>query len=109
MNLFRRETAGSKSVVALFSGIGLGALLMYVFDPERGRRRRAIARDKAVSFAHKTGDALGAGSRDLNNRAKGLVAEVKSALLPNPGREELSELPRPSRKPEFPEQDRGNA
>ena len=53
---------------------------MYVFDPERGRRRRALARDKAVHAAHKAGDALGAKSRDLSNRARGLVAETRSAL-----------------------------
>ena len=30
----------------LLTGLGAGALLMYTLDPEQGKRRRAIARDK---------------------------------------------------------------
>ena len=32
--------------VALIGGVGLGAALMYIFDPDRGGRRRALIRDK---------------------------------------------------------------
>ena len=35
----------------LLGGIGLGAGLMYIFDPDRGRRRRATARDAAAAKA----------------------------------------------------------
>ncbi len=85
--------------MALFSGIGLGALLMYVFDPERGRRRRALARDKAVRLAHKTGGLIGARSSDLNNRARGILAEVKSALRPQSSSQTQSPLDRGSARP----------
>ncbi|MCA1580786.1 MAG: hypothetical protein LC796_05215 [Acidobacteria bacterium] len=73
-----KKTGGK--AVALLSGLGVGAALMYVLDPERGRRRRALARDKAVAFANKTGDAVSRRSRDLANRAKGLAAEARSAF-----------------------------
>jgi hypothetical protein len=62
----------------LVGGLGLGAALMYVLDPERGKRRRALVRDKALSGAHKAGDRLAARSRDLKNRARGVAAEVKA-------------------------------
>jgi hypothetical protein len=71
---------GGGSVAAWLGGIAVGALAMYVFDPERGRRRRALARDKAIHAAHVAGDRLGAKSRDLSNRAKGFVAETRSSL-----------------------------
>jgi hypothetical protein len=79
MGFFVEKKSGGKTV-ALISGIGVGAALMYVLDPERGRRRRAMARDKAVSFANKTGDVVAKRSRDLANRAKGVAAEARSAF-----------------------------
>src|SRR5918992_5550350 len=64
--------------LTLISGIGLGAALMYMLDPDRGRRRRALVRDKLASAANKTPDALGATARDLRNRARGLAAQTRS-------------------------------
>ena len=79
MGFFVQEKSGGKRI-ALLSGIGVGAALMYVLDPERGRRRRALARDKAVSFAGKTGDMVAKRSRDIANRAKGVAAEARSVF-----------------------------
>jgi uncharacterized membrane protein len=62
----------------LLSGIGLGAGLMYIFDPDKGRRRRATARDAAHHIVNAIDDAVGKTSRDLSNRAQGLVAELDS-------------------------------
>lgn len=64
-------------------GAGLGAGLMYLLDPQVGRRRRAVARDKTVSALHKGGDAVRKTSRDLGNRTKGLVAKAGSRLRRN--------------------------
>ena len=68
------------TVCWLLTGVTLGAGLMYLFDPERGRRRRALLRDKAVSLSSQTGDALGRTARDLSNRATGVAAEASRAL-----------------------------
>jgi osmotically-inducible protein OsmY len=51
---------------------------MYVFDPDRGRGRRAVIRDKVDSAAHKFGDAAEKMGRDISNRAQGAVAETRS-------------------------------
>lgn len=58
--------------------VGLGAGLMYIFDPDRGRRRRALVRDQMIHAMNEIDDAIGALSRDLSNRAQGAWAFVRS-------------------------------
>jgi uncharacterized membrane protein len=53
---------------------------MYLFDPEAGRRRRALARDKINRAAHKTVDAFDVTTRDLKNRMAGLAAEFTNLV-----------------------------
>jgi len=62
--------------LVLLSGVGIGAGLMYVFDPDRGSRRRALVRDKVEHAKNRAGDYAGKVSRDLRNRAQGLAAET---------------------------------
>jgi hypothetical protein len=66
--------------LTLLSGVGLGAGLMYLLDPQGGGRRRAVARDKAVSGLKKGGQALRKTSIDVGNRTRGLVAQASSRL-----------------------------
>ena len=66
----------------LIRGAGIGAALMYFFDPERGARRRAMARDKLNRAAHLTGDSLGTTARDFANRARGVAAGARSLARP---------------------------
>ena len=65
-------------------GAGVGAGLMFLLDPSRGARRRALVRDKFVRAAYKTRDAAGATSRDLSNRLTGLAARTQSRLADEP-------------------------
>lgn len=58
----------------------VGAGVMYLLDPDGGRRRRALVRDQLVRAANRTGDAVDATSRDVTNRARGVVAELRSRL-----------------------------
>ncbi|HWO41351.1 MAG TPA: SRPBCC family protein [Candidatus Eisenbacteria bacterium] len=67
-----------KKPLDVIAGLGVGAALMYIFDPLVGRRRRALVRDKMVRLGHKTADAIDVTARDLKNRAVGLAAETKS-------------------------------
>ncbi|MBA3438628.1 MAG: hypothetical protein H0T92_02000 [Pyrinomonadaceae bacterium] len=64
----------------LLGGIGLGAMLMYMLDPDKGRRRRALVRDQITSASHRASKALRRTSRDLSNRAQGVVAEARKML-----------------------------
>ena len=61
----------------LLAGFGLGAGLMYVLDPQLGRRRRILMRDKLVRAGHKTEEGLCTLRHDLANRVTGLAAEAK--------------------------------
>lgn len=69
-----------KAVLQTLAAAGLGAGLMYLLDPDGGRRRRALARDQMRSLATRTGDAVDVTSRDMRNRAQGVVAEIRSLL-----------------------------
>src|SRR2546428_5028741 len=64
--------------MTLITATGLGAGLMYMFDPDRGKRRRAMVRDKVAHTFNQTGDAIGVTWRDLSNRTRGLVSEIVS-------------------------------
>jgi hypothetical protein len=66
--------------VALIGGMGLGAGIMFLLDPNLGRRRRHIIRDKARSLAHEAEDHIGKKSRHFRNHAHGLVAETRARL-----------------------------
>lgn len=71
-----------KKAMAIVSSLGVGAGLMYFFDPDRGKRRRAEIRNKARHVVNKTDEALGKTSRDLANRFNGIVAEAGSMFFP---------------------------
>src|SRR3954469_24466578 len=64
--------------VTLMGGVGLGAALMYIFDPDRGKRRRALLRDKVESAGNTLVEKAGKVRSDLGNRAYDVVAETKS-------------------------------
>ena len=67
-------------LTSILAGIGLGAGLMYYFDPETGNRRRALTRDQFVSMKHQADDAIDVSIRDFRNRSKGLMAETAARL-----------------------------
>ncbi len=75
-----RGGRGGNTGLMLLCGIGLGAALMYILDPSQGRRRRALLRDKLVGATNKAGDVIGKTSRDLRNRAQGVIHEAGSML-----------------------------
>lgn len=66
----------------LLGGLAVGAHLMYMLDPDRGARRRAMARDRATWALHKLQDTLDRSLRDFRNRAQGAAAEVVSTFAP---------------------------
>ena len=67
----------ASNVCSFLCGAALGAAVMYFLDPQGGRRRRAVVRDKAVSYANQTGEYADKTARDLGNRATGLAHEAR--------------------------------
>ena len=58
----------------------VGGLLVYFLDPDTGKRRRALVKDRSESLVKDADRAIGKASRDLSNRARGAVAEARSRL-----------------------------
>ncbi len=80
MNALRRTI---NTTFCVLGGAGLGAGLMYLFDPDRGRRRRVMLRDQFTTAVHEAGDALDKGLRDMNNRVSGALIETVSLFTPD--------------------------
>ena len=77
------------SMGSLLKGLACGATVMYFCDPDRGRRRRALLRDRTVGVVHDAEDLWRKGSRDLENRAWGIAAETKRGLQTGPVDDEV--------------------
>lgn len=68
-------------VAAVASGLalfGLGAGLMYFFDPTSGRRRRALVRDQVVGLGHDIRDQTDALAAQFRDKARRVQATVRS-------------------------------
>jgi hypothetical protein len=74
---------------ALLTGFGVGLGLMYLLDPDRGRRRRALVRDK-MTHATKAGRrAVAATGRDVAHRATGTAARIHRRFRPDSAGDEV--------------------
>lgn len=69
-----------KKAAGLISAATIGASLMYLFDPDRGGRRRGEIRNKVRHINHIATDAAGKTGRDLQNHIIGVVSEMQSLL-----------------------------
>ncbi|WP_162605905.1 SRPBCC family protein [Jiangella aurantiaca] len=56
---------------------GAGAVAEYLFDPDRGRARRARVRDRIAHTAHDGNEGLDVLARDLANRTRGVAAGTR--------------------------------
>ncbi|MGH8555801.1 MAG: hypothetical protein ACREUD_09615 [Gammaproteobacteria bacterium] len=56
--------------------MGIGAALMYFFDPDSGRRRRERLREQCTSAAEKFQGSAHAPAPDLSNRRPGVIPET---------------------------------
>ncbi|HVO86957.1 MAG TPA: BON domain-containing protein [Casimicrobiaceae bacterium] len=77
MTVERDSNAGLAGAIG---SLALGAAAMYLMDPDKGRRRRAIARDKALSLATHGGDLLRMAARDVQFRMQGLRARTRHLI-----------------------------
>lgn len=67
--------------VQLLVGMAIGAGLMYAFDPERGRRRRAVVKDKVAHGRAELRDLRQAADsrvRNARNRVEGAMMEAQA-------------------------------
>lgn len=62
----------------LLLGIAVGATTAFMLDPQQGRRRRALVRDKVVRATHEGREFADAASKDIRYRARGIAARARS-------------------------------
>lgn len=74
----RLRRRGPREGARILGALGVGAGFMYLLDPDRGARRRALVRDRIVHTVHALDGIVHKGARDLSHRARGLVAESKA-------------------------------
>lgn len=55
----------------------VGAGLMFLLDPDKGKRRRALIRDQLTHFKHKMTGVINAKTQDARNRGLGLIARSR--------------------------------
>ena len=79
----------------LVGGLGLGTGLMYLLDPDRGSRRRALARRQVETYRRQantlldqTRRTLGQQTRTLGQQARGLLTQARTPLRHERGRGE---------------------
>ena len=77
----RKATRNGLGVLGAF---GAGAMLMYLLDPARGKRRRHLLRDKLAHSRRMAGESVGGASRDIRNRAMGMAAEARATFRSEP-------------------------
>lgn len=70
-----------RGAVGLLAGMVIGSALTYLLDPRMGNRRRAVARDKAMSWASNSKARAGKTLRHLRNKLDGLVSNISSGVL----------------------------
>ena len=75
------QTPDSTDRMALFRGlliaVGAGAVLAYLFDPDRGRARRALASDQIAGFGRRVGRRVDRLDRRVGARAHGLQMKLQ--------------------------------
>jgi hypothetical protein len=89
------EGSGAPRGAATFVGAAaLGMAAMYMLDPDKGRRRRALVGDKAYALVSDTRHAVGAATRDVAHRIEGLRARARRVLTDTPVPDDLQLIER---------------
>jgi len=73
---------GGKSLITALAAVGVGSALMYWFDPDAGKRRRAQTRSSARRAAVKFQRAVDTASRSMEKVSGMDWGDVARALIP---------------------------
>jgi len=83
----RHDDSTTTFLLGAATGLFLGAIAMFVFDPQHGRRRRALARDKMVRYGNEVGSYVSGAAKDLSNRAYGVAKDTEGLVREQLGAE----------------------
>jgi osmotically-inducible protein OsmY len=74
----------ARSLLGAAGALAAGAIATFFLDPDQGRRRRALARDKLVRGLKQASDSSQALATSLRNHSTGLVSRARHRLSPPP-------------------------
>jgi hypothetical protein len=81
----------------LLGGLGMGAGLMYLLDPENGEGRRDMVRGQLAAYGRQTESLLDDTTRTLGRQTQAVLARTRVPFRHQPGREERRQPQTPSR------------
>lgn len=73
-----------KNIARIVAAFAAGAAIMYYLDPQGGRRRRALVRDRGVAAAHDAERFARARSHRAVDHVRGALARARSTLVDAP-------------------------
>ncbi|MDP8905599.1 MAG: hypothetical protein M3N29_09880 [Chloroflexota bacterium] len=79
VRIVRKRGPDWRPGMALFAGISAGVAAMFFFDPEQGRRRRALLMDQVRKWTRLSSEWVDGKVRDIRNRSIGAGHEVRRA------------------------------
>jgi threonine dehydrogenase-like Zn-dependent dehydrogenase len=74
--------ATGRGLLAIACAAAAGAVLMYLLDPEQGRRRRAMLADRSRHYVRGARDAQRGLARRALHQVQGTVASVRHRMTP---------------------------
>jgi hypothetical protein len=72
---------GPTTMFAMLKGLGLGAGMMYMLDPDRGAERRETIRDRIAETGHDLNEWFDEALNDPANHMPGLLAAAAGGLV----------------------------
>lgn len=69
-----------KSLLRIATAFAAGAFAMYYMDPEDGRRRRALVRDRGIAAGHDAEHLARGKSRHARDHMRGMMARTREHL-----------------------------
>jgi osmotically-inducible protein OsmY len=72
------KTRQSTNAFTLLAGVGIGAVLMYFFDPDRGTRRRHMVADQTARSLRKAARRFRDQAENARNHVRGTAAEFRA-------------------------------
>jgi osmotically-inducible protein OsmY len=73
------EASGS-GFFTVICAVGVGAALMFLFDPDNGKRRRALLKDKSNSYARRAQEGEEALVRKTLHHVRGALATIRTRV-----------------------------
>jgi len=70
----------NNQMTTILGALSVGAVMMYLMDPSRGRRRRAMLGDQIIKTSHKAQRSGEKTIRDARNRILGILHSLRSGL-----------------------------